>query len=165
MTHSDPSSPLEDDALDFLAESLDSPDPEQTELSRVAPDSSRDEDRLYTDEFIRQNERSSRTMFLSFICAGVICAGVGVWYLVTRSQQPQPTTPLQVPEQPSLTLPNSSPGATSLPTKPLLPGQSLPPTDSGVMPGDRSGSPTGPILSAPSKTGVPGSSTPPPPPQ
>ncbi len=134
MTNPDPST-HEDNALDFLAESLDPEDRSLPEPSRLDPGSARDEDRLYTDEFIRQDEQSSRVLFISFIGATAICIGVGLWYFFVRSQTPQTSAPLPVPEQPSLMSPNFSPGQT-VPTVPL-PSQSLPPTDSGVMSGEK----------------------------
>jgi hypothetical protein len=158
MKNPDPSSPFEDDALDFLAESLDPADRPSAEASKVLPDSVRDEDRLYTDEFIRQDERASRALLLSFICAGVISLGVGIWYLATRSQAPQPNVPLQVPEQPSFPTPRLNPSQTVLPNSS---GQSLPPTDSGVMSGEKPGATS---LPSALKTPPSGLSTPPPPP-
>ena len=138
MTNLDPSPP-EDDSLDFLAESLDPEERFPDNPTPPGPSPDRDEDRLYTDEFMRQDEKSSRILFISFISAGAICIGVGLWYFATRSQTPQPggtPAPLPVPAQPSLTSPNFSPGQTGLPTVPL-PNQSQPPTDSGVLPNEK----------------------------
>jgi hypothetical protein len=144
MTNPDPSSPLEDDALDFLAENLENLETEEKTSVEFteAPYSAPDEDRLYTDNIIRQNEAASRFLLLSVLGAGIICAGVGIWYLIARNQaQPQPTSPLQVPEQPSFApLPSLNPSGTALPTSPLpgrvSPGQTLPPSDSGILPGN-----------------------------
>jgi hypothetical protein len=169
MTNPDPSSPLEDDALDFLAENLENLEPEEKTSVEFteAPYSAPDEDRLYTDNIIRQNEAASRFLLLSVLGAGLICIGVGIWYLIARNQaQPTQTAPLQVPEQPSFApLPSLNPSGTALPTTPLprqvLPGQTLPPTDSGILPGNSAESSKVPS----SKTNLPNTSpTPPPPP-
>jgi hypothetical protein len=141
MTKPDPSSPLEDDAFDFLAETLEPEERPSTEFTE-APYSAPDEDRLYTDSIIRQNEAASQFLLLSVLGAGVICLGVGIWYFIAQSQtKPEQTTPLQVPEQPSFTpLPSLNPSGNLPPTTPLpgkaIPGQAIPPTDSGILPGD-----------------------------
>jgi hypothetical protein len=166
MPNPDPSSPLEDDALDFLAEDLE-PEEETAVQFSEAPYSAPDEDRLYTDNIIRQNEAASRFLLFSVLGAGLICTGVGVWYLIARNQaQPTQTAPLQVPEQPSFApLPSINPNGTALPTAPLprqgLPGQTLPPTDSGILPDN----PAKPSNVPSPKTNLPNTSpTPPPPP-
>jgi hypothetical protein len=171
MTKPDPSSPLEDDALDFLTENALTENLEYEEQPSVAfteaPYSAPDEDRLYTDNIIRQNEAASRFLLLSVLGAGVISLGVGIWYFIARNQaQPQQTAPLQVPEQPSFApLPSLNPGTTTLPNLPLpgkvSPGQALPPSDSGILP-ENSVEPS--TLPSP-KTSLPNTSpTPPPPP-
>jgi hypothetical protein len=167
MTKPDPSSPLEDDALDFLAENLEPEEKTSVEFTEASPYSAPDEDRLYTDHIIRQNEAASRFLLLSVLGAGVISLGVGIWYFIARNQaQPQQTAPLQVPEQPSFSpLPSLNPSGTTLPTLPLpgrvSPGQTLPPSDSGILPGNSAEPPTVPSP----KTNLPNTSpTPPPPP-
>lgn len=166
MTKPDPSSPLEDDAFDFLAETLAPEESTSVEFTE-APYSAPDEDRLYTDSVIRQNEAASRFLLLSVLGAGVICLGVGIWYFIAQSQTtPEQTTPLQVPEQPSFTpLPNLNPNGNLPPTNPLpgktIPGQTIPPTDSGIAPENS----TEPSLVPSPKTNLPNTSpTPPPPP-
>ncbi len=166
MTKPDPSSPLEDDALDFLAETLEPEERTSVEFTE-APYSAPDEDRLYTDHIIRQNEAASRFLLLSVIGAGVICLGVGIWYFIAQSQvKPEQTTPLQVPEQPSFTpLPSLNPSGNLPPTTPLpgkaIPGQTVPPTDSGISPENF----TEPSLAPSPQTNLPNASpTPPPPP-
>lgn len=166
MTKPDPSSPLEDDALDFLAESLEPEEQASGEFTEASPYAAKDEDRLYTDDFIRQNESASRFLFLSVLGAGMICIGVGVWYLMARNQaQPQQSEPLPVPIQPSFApLPNLNPNGTALPTTPLpgqiTPRQTLPPTDSGILPGN----PTEAPAPSPNPNLPPTSPAPPPPP-
>jgi hypothetical protein len=167
MTNPDPSSPLEDDALDFLAENLEPEGKTSVDFTEASSYSAPDEDRLYTDNIIRQNEAASRFLLLSVLGAGVICIGVGIWYFIVRNQaQPQQTAPLQVPEQPSFApLPSSNPNGAALPTLPLpgrvSPGQTLPPTDSGISPGNS----VEPSTVQSPKTNSPNiSPTPPPPP-
>jgi hypothetical protein len=166
MTKPDPSSPLEDDALDFLTENLEPEEKTSVELSE-APYSAPDEDRLYTDNIIRQNEAASRFLLLSVLGAGIVCAGVGIWYVIAQNQaQPQQSAPLQVPEQPSFApLPSFNPNGTALPTAPLpgpmVPGQTLPPTDSGIFPGNLKETPSTP---SPNPDLPNTSPTPPPPP-
>jgi hypothetical protein len=171
MTKPDPSSPLEDDAFDFLAETLEPEERPSTEFTE-APYSAPDEDRLYTDSIIRQNEAASRFLLLSVLGAGVICLGVGIWYFITQSQTKlEQTAPLQVPEQPSFTpLPSPNPNGNLPPTAPLpgkaipgqaIPGQAIPPSDSGILPENS----TEPSLDPSPETNLSNTSpTPPPPP-
>jgi hypothetical protein len=171
MTKPDPSSPLEDDALDFLAESLEPQEQTPVQGTEASPYTAKDEDRLYTDDFIRQNESAARFLFLSVLGAGMICIGVGIWYVMSRNQtQPEQSTPLQVPVQPSFApLPPLKPNP-PLPGQ-FAPGQTLPPSDSvpldslpsdsGTRPGNPSESP---FLQQPSNPNLPLNSPVPPPP-
>jgi hypothetical protein len=122
-----------------------------------------DEDRLYTDEFMRQNEQASRFLLLSVIGAGLISIGIGGWYLFSQNRsQPQQNVPLQVPEQPPVTPLPSFNNSPSLPNMPSAPGQKLPPTDSGIIPNTLpSGNSTLPPQVSPN---IPGAVTTPPPP-
>jgi hypothetical protein len=96
-----------------------------------------DEDRLYTDELIRQNEMASRSLFLSVITAAAISIGIGLWYLLSQKPAPPPETiaPLPVPEQPSmLPLPTYSPAIPQLPVTPSGSMPTLSPTVPGSVP-------------------------------
>lgn len=182
MTKPDPSSPLEDDDLLFLTEPLKSAVPESeapelrskapSEPSESSPFTAVDEDRLYTNDFIRQNERDSRILFLSVLSAIALSLGVGVWYLLTLRQAPPQPDPLSVPAPPSLAplpslQPNGLPGnlPTNLPTSlpsglPTAPGQPQPPTDpNNVVPQDSGGAVN------PASPDPPGFVPPPPPPE
>ncbi|WP_404788289.1 hypothetical protein [Altericista sp. CCNU0014] len=167
MNQTDPDSSQEYDPYELFSEELDldslgmeSPAPEQPE---EAPFLSRDEDRLYTDEVIHQNETASRFLFLSVIAAGAISLGIGLWYLLAQKPTPpSPTAPLPVPEQPfqppqpSFSLPATPPNAT------VPPGQTLPPSNSGAIPGAQP--PADPTLPAQPNAVNGGATVPPPPP-
>jgi hypothetical protein len=138
MTQPDPDSSKEYDPYELFTEELDlesfdleqpPPDVIDTEASLSTPD----EDRLYTDELIRQNESASRSLFLSAIVAALISAGIGLWYLLAQ-QKPTPPTPapLPVPEQPPVGLP---PELLS-PSAPNAPNPNLPTQNPGGLPGN-----------------------------
>jgi hypothetical protein len=140
MTQSDPDSSKEYDPYELFTEELDleSFDLEQPPPGAIAEASfsTPDEDRLYTDELIRQNESASRSLFLSVIVAALISVGIGLWYLFTQ-QKPAlpPTAPLPVPEQP----PNGLPPellAPLPPSAPISPNPNLPSKNPGVLPGN-----------------------------
>ena len=61
-----------------------------------------DSDRLYTDDFIRENENASRLLLFSVICAGMLTLAFAIGYaLLQQGQQvEQQPEPLQVPELP-----------------------------------------------------------------
>ena len=134
--------------------------------STANPFATQDEDRLYTDELIRQNEMASRSLFLSAIAAAVISVGIGLWYLLSQKPTPQTVAPLPVPEQPAFAPPSqiqpslTSPVVPSVPTNPSNPIPPLPPTDSGIVPG---GLPTAKSI-FPTQTNPSGADVPPPPP-
>jgi hypothetical protein len=141
--------------------------PESTE----APFATQDEDRLYTDELIRQNEMASRSLFLSVITAAVISVGIGLWYLLSQkpTPTPQPVAPLPVPEQPVLTPPGlNTPVIPTVPTPPSnsfsnTPSNQVPslaPSDSVTAPGNT----LTPNPNLPSPTNPSGGIVPPPPP-
>jgi hypothetical protein len=164
MTNPEPRSSPDYDPYELFKDELDLDFDVEAEAEQSSTVSSSeattapDNDRLYTDEVIRQNEAASRFLFASVIGAGIISISLGLWYLLAMRQatSPQQTTPLQVPEQPPLTpLPPLSP---NLPT-PTAPGQTLPPVDN--IPGTGpNGSTTSPNPTVPGLSG----STPPPPP-
>jgi hypothetical protein len=180
MTQPDPDSPLEYDPYELFKEELDldefdlesTPPPASQAIATHqaavdAPFVTQDEDRLYTDELIRQNEMASRSLFLSVITAALISVGIGLWYLLSQkpTPTPQPVAPLPVPEQPVLTPPGL--GIPVLPTAPTPPSNpsstqvpSLAPSDSVTMPGNTL-TPTNPNLPAPTN---PNSGIVPPPP-
>jgi hypothetical protein len=107
--------------------------------SAEAPFVTQDEDRLYTDELIRQNEMASRSLFLSVVTAAAISIGLGVWYFLSQkpTPPPQPLAPLPVPEQPSMLPPptyNTNPTIPQLPVTPSDSIPNLPPTAPGSVP-------------------------------
>lgn len=141
MTQPDPDSSQGYDPYELFTEELDldsfdleqAPLEAKSEAIAESPFSMQDEDRLYTDELIRQNEMASRSLFLSVLAAAVISVGIGLWYLLTQQKPtPQPTAPLPVPEQPIV----PSPGL-STPIVPLtpLPSPTVSPTVPGSLPG------------------------------
>jgi hypothetical protein len=168
MTQSDPDSPPEYDPYELFKEELDldefdlesTPPPTSQAIATHqeavdAPFVTQDEDRLYTDELIRQNEMASRSLFLSVITAALISVGIGLWYLLSQKPTPlpQPVAPLPVPEQPTLAPPGL--GIPVLPTAPMPPSNpsstqvpSLAPSDSGTVPGNTL-TPTNPNLPSP----------------
>jgi hypothetical protein len=173
MTQPDPDSSPEYNPYELFTEELDLDafDLEQTPPPRTiaahqestsppasteTPFAPQDEDRLYTDELIRQNEMASRSLFLSAIAAAVISIGIGLWYLLSQKPTPQPVAPLPVPEQPAF----APPIVPSIPTNPSNQIPPLAPTDSGIVPG---GLPTS-KPTFPTKTSPSGETVPPPPP-
>lgn len=177
MTQPDPDSSPEYNPYELFTEELDLDafDLEQTPPPRTitsppasteTPFATQDEDRLYTDELIRQNEMASRSLFLSVIAAAIISVGIGLWYLLSQKPTPQTVAPLPVPEQPAFAPPIApsqiapSPIVPSIPTNPSNQIPPLAPTDSGVVPGGLPTSkPTFPTQTSPS-----GETVPPPPP-
>lgn len=144
MIHSDPpSEPNRISPIDDEAEALWEPLTGRNENAPEDTNFFKDEERLYTDAVIRQNENASRFLFFSFMLAGLVSVILGFWYIITQ-QQTQPTpinTPLQVPNIPPLSptspvlnitpppLPtnNPSPGVPSSPQSPLqTPGSAVP---------------------------------------
>lgn len=163
MTHSDPSSPSDHDINALFAEEFDQDD--QTVMDEAAAVS--DEDRLYTDEFTRQNEMASRFLLLSVIISGVISVGLGCWFFYAQSRsQPSQNAPLQVPTQPPVSpFPTLNPNnSNSFSPEPLAPRQTQPPSDSGILPNTIPNAK--PMLPNPTSPNAPGSAvTPPPPPE
>jgi hypothetical protein len=166
MTNPDPSSPdYEYDIPSVFAEELNQDDPTVVDEAGEADYISRDEDRLYTDELMRQNEMASRVLLLSVFVSGAICIGLGGWYFYAQKQsQPSQNAPLQVPIQPPASpLPTLNPNPKNFSPAPLAPGQTQPPSDSGILPNTLpNANPTLPIQ--PSPNGVGTAVTPPPPP-
>jgi hypothetical protein len=134
MTHSDPPSdpnrisPIDDEA-EALWEPLTGRNESPAKDSVEDTNPFKDEERLYTDAIIRQNENASRFLFFSFMMAGLVSIGLGCWYIFAQ-QQTKPTplnTPLQVPNVPPLSpalpdlnitpppLPTSNPSPTETP--------------------------------------------------
>jgi hypothetical protein len=177
MTQPDPDSSPEYNPYELFTEELDldefdleqAPPPKAIatyQESAEAPFATQDEDRLYTDELIRQNEMASRSLFLSVITAAVISAGLGLWYLLSQkpASPPQPVAPLPVPQQPVLAPPGLD--TPVLPTVPTPSNQtpSLVPGDSVNAPGSvPTPTPTLPSQVSPSGVGVPPLPPPPPP--
>jgi hypothetical protein len=169
MNPPDPDSSKEYDPYELFSEELDldtlgleSPSPEQTAIPLMPQE--QDEDRLYTDEVIQQNETASRFLFLSVIAAGVLSLGIGVWYLLAQKPTPPPpNAPLPVPDplfqspQPGLSLPPNAPPNATVP-----PRQTLPPSNSGAIPGGQP-SPRATLPAQPNAVNG-GTSAPPPPP-
>jgi hypothetical protein len=166
MTHPDPSSSdYEYDIPSLFAEELDRDDPTVVDEAGEADYVSRDEDRLYTDELMRQNEMASRVLLLSVFVSGAICVGLGGWYFYAQKQsQPSQNTPLQVPTQPPASpLPTLPPNLSNLSPAPVTPGQTRPPSDSGILPNTLpNANPTLPIQ--PSQNAAGNAVNPPPPP-
>ncbi len=165
MTNPEPSPSPDYDIHELFREELGS-DQEAVKEPEEPSNDLQDEDRLYTDEFMRQNEQASRFLLWSVLFAGAISIGIGGWYLFTRTpSQSQPAAPLQVPAQPPIA-PLSSPNLNSplLPTSPNSPGQKIPATDSGIVPNTLpNGNPTLPTQILPNSAGT--DLTPPPPPE
>jgi hypothetical protein len=171
MTNSEPPSSPDYDPYELFKDELDldfdldlETESEQPpiDVPSASPYAAQDEDRLYTDEIIRQNEMASRFLFVSMIVAGVISAGVGLWYLAVRKPTPPPqSAPLQVPEQPPIaplpSLPPNFPSNGSVIPSPAMPNQT-PPINSGAVPGGVA--PKVPTTASPNVSGT----TPPPPP-
>lgn len=166
MNPPEPDSSKEYDPYELFPEELDldtlgleSPSPERTAIPLIPQE--QDEDRLYTDEVIQQNETASRFLFLSVIAAGAISLGIGVWYLlVQKPTAPPPTAPLPVPEplspQPTFNLPATPPNAT------VPPRPNLSPSNSGAVPGGQP-SPRATLPAQPNSANG-GTLAPPPPP-
>ena len=181
MTHSDPSSePNRISPIDDEAEALWEPLTGRNESTSEDKDAFKDEERLYTDAVIRQNENASRFLFFSFMLAGLVSIILGFWYVIAQ-QQTKPTqfnTPLQVPETPPLSpvlpdlnitpppLPttNPSPGGSpgTLPSPLDIPGSS-PPNSTQTSP-NRPASPSGVSPKPIPTAGQINPSLPPPPP-
>jgi hypothetical protein len=181
MTQPDPDSSPEYDPYELFKEELDLDefDLESTSAPTAkaiathqeavdVPFVTQDEDRLYTDELIRQNEMASRSLFLSVITAALISVGIGLWYLLSQkpTPTPQPVAPLPVPEQPTLAPPGFGiPVLPIAPTPPSNPSStqvpSVAPSDSVTVPGNTL-TPTNPNL--PSPTNPNSGIVPPPPP-
>lgn len=165
MTHSDPSSSSDYDINSPFLEEFDQDEQTVMDEAAEADYEARDEDRLYTDEFMRQNEMASRFLVLSVITAGAISVGLGCWYFYIQNQsKPSQNAPLQVPTQPpALPFPTLSPNPTNS-TSPLPPGQTQPPSDSGILPNTiPDAKPTLPNPTSPNAAGS--AVTPPPPPE
>jgi hypothetical protein len=148
MTHPEPDSSQEYDPYELFSEELDL---DAFELEQIPPETipahsesadasfiTQDDDRLYTDELIRQNEMASRSLFLSVITAAAISLGLGLWYLLSQktTPPPQPLAPLPVPEQPSMLPPptNTNPVIPQIPLAPSDSIPALPPTAPGNVP-------------------------------
>lgn len=167
MAPPDPNSLPDYDPYELFKDELDldfdEPEPEQPpiDVAQVPTYTPQDEDRLYTDEVIQENEMASRVLFVSVIAAGLISGGIGLWYLAVRQSPPVPqNTPLPVPSQPPIAPPSGvNPVQPIAPT--ALPNPSLPPTDSGVVPDPNSPIPTG--LPSPGAVNPSGLGTPMPP--
>jgi hypothetical protein len=173
MTQPDPDSSPEYNPYELFTEELDldefdlEPPPTSKTIatyseSAEVPFVTQDEDRLYTDELIRQNEMASRSLFLSVITAAIISVGLGLWYLLSQkpTPTPQPVAPLPVPEQPLLAPPSLN--TPVLPTVPA-PSNQVP----SLVPGDSVNAPGNVLLpspSLPSQASPRGGTVPPPPP-
>jgi hypothetical protein len=178
MTQPDPDSSPEYDPYELFKEELDLDefDLESTSAptakgtathqeSIEAPFATQDEDRLYTDELIRQNEMASRSLFLSVITAALISVGIGLWYLLSQKQAPTPppVAPLPVPEQPALTPPGLGiPVLPTAPTPPSNPSSPQSPSSGSVTVPGNTLTPNNPNLTSP--TNPSGGVVPPPPP-
>ncbi|NJM77586.1 MAG: hypothetical protein HC852_19665 [Acaryochloridaceae cyanobacterium RU_4_10] len=164
MTNPDPSS-SDYDIHSIFEEELDRVDRDLIDETDEVDYTTRDEDRLYTDELMRQNEMASRVLLLSVLISGVISVGLGCWYFYAQNRsQPSQNAPLQVPTQPPVSpLPALNPNSNNFSPAPLNPGQTQPPTDSGILPNTLpSANPTLPFQASPNAAGT--AVTPPPPP-
>ncbi len=172
MNPPDPDSSLEYDPYELFSEELDLDalglEPPSPEQSIDIPFTTQDEDRLYTDEVIHQNETASRFLFLSVIAAGAISIGIGLWYLLAQKPTPPPpTAPLPVPTQqlpppqPNFGLPATPPN--SLPNSVVPPSQTLPPSNSGAIPRGQP-SPSATLPAQPNSVNGRAVAPPPPPP-
>ncbi len=77
-----------------------------------------DHERLYSDNFIRENENASRLLLLSFLGTALIGTSVFAWFVFSRpNREPNPVPPPQLsvppsalpdPSQPNVSQPNIS---------------------------------------------------------
>jgi hypothetical protein len=189
----DPHPPVENDGVDVpesdaeiasVADPLQSIwDADEPELT-VPVDAEIDEERLYTDAFIRANENASRSLFLGFLAIALLGTTLAAWFVLSQKPpkpvQPSPSDPLQVPqppgiqpgiEQPNLDLPQppvgvpqnpgtSFPGTAPIPNSSGVPGQ----TPATGVPSQSIPSDRGVVQPQGSPVIVPGGGTPPPPP-
>lgn len=101
------------------------------------------DERLYTDEFIRANENASRSLILGFLGFSFLATSLFAWFIFSQPQEEQqqddapgfPAAPLQVPSSPPAQIPDvqldsPSPGSSS----PSVPGTVSSPTDESQAP-------------------------------
>ncbi len=82
-------------------ESIDVPPQSAQEHLEAPMEAPRDQDRLYTDEFIRDNENASRQLLISFITLFVVGAGALIWFLVTQNGPQTVEEPVDPPPPPT----------------------------------------------------------------
>lgn len=80
--------------------------PSQDALEQTDPD----DERLYTDEFIRANENASRSLFLGFLGLALLATSLIAWLLLSSDQQDTPREetpePVVVPSAPPSEIPD-----------------------------------------------------------
>ena len=86
-----------------------------------------DDERLYTDEFIRANENASRSLFLGFLGIALLGTSLFAFFVISQPEEeertPSPES-IQVPSIPTAPIPiNPTP---AIPTVPLNPNPSVP---------------------------------------
>lgn len=82
-----------------------------------------DDERLYTDAFIRANENASRSLFLGFLGAALLGTSLIAWIVLSQSDQPtQPATEPRLPV-PAEAIPNLDPNSNP---NDLIPGSQRP---------------------------------------
>ncbi|NCJ07841.1 hypothetical protein GS597_15260 [Synechococcales cyanobacterium C] len=118
MTHPDPSNPADQapETIDVSAKAMET----RSDGTFTLP---QDDDRLYTDEFIRDNENASRQLLISFVTFFVVGLGAMIWFLVTQNSPEPIEEPIEPPPPPTdlQPLPPSLPNDDQLPAQPGFP--------------------------------------------
>lgn len=96
-----------------------------------------DNERLYTDEFIRANENASRSLFLGFLGAALLGTSLVAWFILSQPDDPVQPTPDPVLSVPPTAIPNLDPNVPS-------PG-SVPNQPTNVPPGGNVQTPVFPV--------------------
>lgn len=114
MQTPDPNRPIQYDPADTF-------DDDPAEMSHAPPDldpldallseessSEKDDERLYTDEFIRANESASRSLFLGFLGIALLATSLLAWFILSQPQnEPEvPQSPVTVPDVPPDNIPD-----------------------------------------------------------
>lgn len=76
-----------------------------------------DDERLYTDEFIRANENASRSLFLGFLGIAFLGTSVFAWFILAQpnADEIELEQPVSVPSLPSAPEPNINGGQPIVP--------------------------------------------------
>ena len=87
-----------------------------------------DDERLYTDEFIRANENASRSLFLGFLALSLLVTTLFAWFVLSRPQgnegedlREDPVTTPNGPLSPTPNVDIAPPPTTTSPSTPIAP--------------------------------------------